>query len=226
MGGAVAQQSQGNRAEARTQSNQERVVAPQQLWVTKSSISGISADGRLVVSRDTESGGVMLHDLRSGETWLITDEHRAVSGPHEATAQISPDGLWIAFAVGSQFLGPWEQRLVRADGREIKSIFRSQGSGGLRPLAWTSDSRQVLCLAQTLERSAGQLTQKNGIVLVAASSGAVQKVKDDLGSARLGGISGSLSPDGRYIAYSGGLQTLIFSLEGTLDVPIVNPGGA
>ena len=225
MGGAAAQRAQGNRADARTQSHQERVAAPQQLWVTKSSISGISADGRLVVSRDMESAGVILHDLRSSETRLITDEHRAVSGPHEATAQLSPDGQWVAFAVGPQFLGPWELRLVRADGREIKSVFRSQGSGGLRPLAWTSDSRQLLCLAQTLERSAGQLTQKNGIVLVAASSGAVQKVKDDLGPARLGGISGSLSPDGRYIAYSGGLQTRIFSVEGTLDVPITIPGG-
>jgi Tol biopolymer transport system component len=137
--------------------------------------------------------------------------------------RVSPDGQWIAFVVGPDFLGPWELRLTRSDGGEARTLFRSERTGGLRPLAWSPDSRKLLCLSQSLEGSMTQ--QKNNLVLLDIPSGAVHTIKTDLGLARQA-LSGGISPDGRYVAYSDGRQTRIFAASGPGEATVANAGGS
>jgi hypothetical protein len=67
--------------------------------------------------------------------------------------------------------------------------------------------------------------QKNDLVLIDIPSGAVHTIRTDLGLARQN-LSGAISPDGRYVAYSGGMQTRIFSVNGPGEATVANAGGS
>jgi hypothetical protein len=221
--GAPPQDAKGNAAGGPTQANQLLLATPEQLWTTKSFITGISADGKRVVGRNVETAGVIIHDVASGETRTIADQHRAVSGPHEALGvAMSLDGMSIAFVVGPTFLGPWELRLIRSDGSDERTIFRSERAGGLRPLAWSTDSKGLLCLDQGLGVSMTE--QKNNLVMLDVQTGSVRAIATELGLARQS-ISGAISPDGRFVAYSSGMRTQIFSVVDASETPVLNAGG-
>ncbi len=110
----------------------------QQYFISTGGSEGVwmewSPDGEwLAISKTTEEGSLVLHNLRNGE--VIT-----TSG-HGANPRWSPSGDFIALQGPLADVGPWPLRVFRNDGTEILRVYGICASLGSR---WQGDELLAL----------------------------------------------------------------------------------
>ena len=153
----------------------------------------ITSKGRYIYHLDAEDGDdhIFRTDLKTGVKRQLT------KGPGEAgdSALVSPDDKWIAY---DWFVDDaWQLRVSRADGSDLRVIYRGDSLLYLRALAWSPDSAHVLVnmLRQDLRYE---------LALMAVSDGSMRTLVEE----RLPTLNGRLwdnragfSPDGKFVAY-------------------------
>ncbi len=148
-----------------------------------------SPDGRYFVHTDSESGDLVIRDLKSGESRLLTRD--AGAGGHYVSAfapVFSPDGSQVAYQWWSD--PKTSLRLIGSDGSNMRVLMDSTQRP--IPVAWSPDGKWI---------ALGLWNQDNStqIALISAVDGAVTQLKST-GWKRPG--IGGFSPDGRFLVYS------------------------
>lgn len=167
-------------------------VVLRRVWPNPVDILGSpTADGRLLSFVDWSTGDLAVREIATGKnrrlthkgTWTESDEYAEFS-------LISPDAQQIAYA---WFNGTrYELRAMQMDGNGVRTLHKNDELVYVQPSSWTPDGKKVVAVFSRRDR-----TQQ--IVLVNVADGAVQVLKsfDWRYPAKP-----SLSPDGRFIAYS------------------------
>jgi Tol biopolymer transport system component len=113
----------------------------------------------------------------------------APAGRRLCCSEISPDGTRIAYSIGrvSDGLDPSDETIIaNIDGSGVRTVYR----GGLAE-AWSADGQRILVYTR------GTPTAKIGWVMI--STGAVEWLSTAMDSVDLFKVS----PDGKYVAFSG-----------------------
>ena len=183
-------------------------TAIRQIWKGKRyDVSSVSADGTLAGCLDQETANLCVMDLRSGTPRLLTDygHWNQLKGAVNEN-RISPDGKWIAFHARLHSGG--ELRLIRTDGTEPKVLHRGTRADRIFPKGWTPDSQHILAAP-----SSGDL------ILISVATGEQRTVLKGTPNRAFGTFLTSISPDGKWLAYSSSLHPLcIVSMAGSGDV--------
>ncbi|MFC1717779.1 hypothetical protein ACFL6S_29235, partial [Candidatus Poribacteria bacterium] len=159
---------------------------------------GPSPDGRYI-SFTRWDGNLAVRDLTTGEQRTITDEGGNWGGYLRScgASTWSPDGK-IAYSWNCELRkdsyseGYNELRIIGLDGSESRALYRSKDPGSsIVPWDWSQDGKSIL----------GRQGESD-IVLVSVADGLVRILKSLEGLAG----RGSLSPDGRYVAYARSME--------------------
>jgi Tol biopolymer transport system component len=157
------------------------------------SVGSVSADGRFVSFTDWGTGGLVIHDLATGQDRPVTNNPPSgSSGESTESSLISPDSRQLAYD-WYNFDGSYDLRVVGLDGSKPR-VLRASGNGvsTLNPLAWSPDSRNLLA-------EVGKTDGTRDMMLMAVADGSTKLLKA-MGTDRSPG--GVFSPDGRYIAWA------------------------
>lgn len=161
-------------------------IVTRQVWTGEKLQGSISLDGRYISFTSTAKWPELaLHDLANGTDRKLANESYPPS-------VISPDGKYVAYTCAS--VG-WHVCAVGTEpGAKPRDLYVSPEYASLppKPGAWSSDDKSILA---TLLKTDGTAQ----IAWIAISDGSI-KVLKSLEWRRPG--RPSLSPDGRYIAYS------------------------
>ena len=204
-------------------------MVTRQVWAPALDMMGTpSPDGRyLSYVNWTGGGNLAVHDLKTGENQVLTDE-----GTWEKPMQMcdvsiwSPDSRQIAFYWIDRGTGN-HLRIVGLDGSKPRVIASSNSELGYDapwPRAWSHDGKYILAI-----RGVKDETQEQGydgqIVLVSVADGSLHVLKS-LGERR--GVNMSISPDGRYVVYeleekpgSKNRDIHLLAIDGSGDMPLV-----
>ncbi len=153
----------------------------------------VSRDGRYITYPYWDTGDLAIFDIATGEkrqithkgTWSDNDEFAQVSTP-------SPDGRQIAFA---WYKGAtYELRVIGIDGSQERTLYRNDNVTYMEPMAWSPNGEHIFASFYTKDN-------KMQVVSVSVANGG-ERVYKSFPSEPFGGIGMSLSPDGRYLAYS------------------------
>ncbi|MCX6538803.1 MAG: tetratricopeptide repeat protein [Acidobacteria bacterium] len=157
------------------------------------SIGSVSADGRFVSFTDWGTGGLVIHDLATGQDRPVTNNAlNGTSGESVESSLISPDSRQLAYNWYNPD-GSYDLRVVGLDGSKPR-VLRASGNGVSRvdPLAWSPDSRHLLT-------EFGKTDGTRDMMLMAVADGSTKLLKA-MGADRSPG--GVFSPDGRYIVWA------------------------
>jgi Tol biopolymer transport system component len=158
------------------------------------SVGAPSADGRYL-SFSGDGDELYVRDLREGTSHRLTTLGEK-SGGIEAVAEslVCPDGRYVAYGWDG---GPsFDLRILPVDRQlaEPRILHSSDETTYVVPVGCTPDGQSLLVL-RTLRDRTGQ------IAFVSLVDGSLRVLKSPRGWDQLGKVS--LSPDGRFIAYSG-----------------------
>ncbi len=142
----------------------------------------------------TGGGNLAVHDLKTGENRVLTDE-----GTWERPMQMcdvsiwSPDSRQIAFfwIDGSE----GSLRIVGLDGSKPRVLCVEGGAPW--PRAWSQDGKYILAIRSQKDESQ-ERGEEGQILLVSVADGSLRVLKS-LGKRHTRNMS--LSPDGRYVVY-------------------------
>jgi Tol biopolymer transport system component len=143
-----------------------------------------SPDGRRVAYVNTNDGGVYVRDVVSG------DVRQVASGLPNAWNYFpvwSPDGRRIAFSAQDQRTDSMSVKIVAVETRDVTVVPDTRLEGWIDVEDWSADGRSLLC-----DRSPH-------LALIAVEDGATAVLADSVNAGK-----GSLSPDGRFVAYATG----------------------
>jgi Tol biopolymer transport system component len=175
----------------------------------------VSRDGRYLSFIDWSTGDLAVRDLATGENRRLTKNGPQPFREYADFAAFSPDGRQLAYGWCCNSDGNYELRAIGIDGNGQRTVHRSAEFWYFLPLEWSRDGRHILSI----------VSQKGGnaLALVSASDGAVRLLK---ATARQQGAS--LSPDGRWLAYSipeeeppGQYDIHLLATDGTSDARLV-----
>lgn len=151
--------------------------------------ASISPDGRYLSFADGDPGDLAVHDLVTGATRRLTN--REESNGFAENSVISADSRQVAYAwFGKNVQFSLRILPLNAASATPRIIYQSDGADYEIPFAWTPDGKQLLVRHHLKDRA----TQ---IALVSIQDGSTRVLK----SFSWQYPRGSLSPDGRYIAY-------------------------
>ena len=145
-----------------------------------------SLDGRRVAYVTMSDGGVYVRDLASG------DVQRLAAGLPAAWHNFPkwpPDGRRLAVATTDWATKVTSIELIDVATHAVVAVpgTRTQGLGSINPADWSRDGRFLLCV------------REKHLVLIALDGGTMTTVADSVLESH-----GSLSPDGRFVAYAVG----------------------
>lgn len=191
-------------------------TAIRQIWKGKRyEVSSVSADGTLAGCLDRETSNLCVMDLRTGTHRLLTDygHWNQLKGAVNEN-RISPDGKWIAFHARLHSGG--ELRLIRTDGTEPKVLHRGTRTDRIYPKGWTADSQHILAVHSD---RASDGSFRGDLILISAATGEQRTVKKETPNMAFGDFRTSISPDGKWLAYSSSLHPLsIVPMAGSGEV--------
>jgi Tol biopolymer transport system component len=170
-------------------------------------LSGMEApspDGRYLTYTDWSTGDLAVRDLTTGTKRRLTadgglDKAGVNRSGYADSAMISPDDRLVAYPFVDAKHDRVELRVVpfsETDGRNPPILHRSDETRDLSLDGWTPDSKSILITRQLTD-------QTSQLDMVSIEDGSLRVLKSfswkTLGSA-------ALSPDGRYVAYSGAVS--------------------
>lgn len=177
----------------KTENGREKTaMTTRQVWAGEGvDIEGkISSDGRYLSFTDWSTGDIAVRDLQEGVSRRLTHKGDWSSQAYADFSTISPDGKEVAYIWydGKQC----DLRVVGTDGSEPRVIYQNDEVPWFWPHAWTPDKKFIATTFYRKDRT-------NQIALVSTSDRSVRILKSfDWRSP--GNLS--VSPDGRWIAYS------------------------
>jgi len=152
-----------------------------------------SPDGRFVAyTRIAVDGAVFTRDLKSGAVQQIVPGLPA--GWNQAPIW-SPDGRRLAFGVLPSRDAPPALKTVELTTREATTVPGTEGKA-LTPMDWSRDGKYLACRQRQPDRSFT-------LAIVTVGSGAISPVTDAAVRDEAS-VSGSFSPDSRFIAFARG----------------------
>jgi Tol biopolymer transport system component len=154
----------------------------------------VSHDGRYVTTSDPDSVHLLLHDLTTGEDRVLTTtESRQQEGTTEF-AVFSPDLTQVAYTrwYSSRDLPELHIVPARPGASDTPRVLKDPSFVGIIPHAWTPGGQSIL-----MESWGPEDIYQLGFISV--SDGSYRLLKT-VGIEPAAGVS--LSPDGRYVAYS------------------------
>jgi Tol biopolymer transport system component len=216
----AAQEVESHREQHRSPAQTESVIL-RQVWAGPERVDAtgsVSPNGRFYAFTDWETGNLAVRDLSSGETRILTDKGTWEDSPESAWyPQFSPDGKSIAFGwytTDSQR----ELRAIDLDGSNQRVLYRDEDLM-FWPSDWFPDGKSILARVIRSEDGA-QL-----IVRVSLTDSTLHVLKNlDRGN----DWHISVSPDGRFVAYSApqagdstNLDVFLFPADGGESTPVV-----
>lgn len=177
--------------------------------------NGLSSDARYLSHPDWLTGNIAVADLGNGTVRPITSNGsiNQKSGQFGECSIFSPDDRQLAYYwfAGDQS----ELRVIGVDGSKPRTLLRTPDY--IRPLDWSSDGRWIL--AELSAKGAG-----DRLAVVSAADGTMRAVK----TAQTSSLYAFFSPDGRFIAYSGGMapdptksDVFVMAADGSQQTEIV-----
>ena len=209
----------GNGIRPQTASAQEAAPVAKRVW-SPGGYDRVSVDGRYAPFTDWELKGIGVHDFETG-----ANLHIATGDADGESPVLSPDNSLVVYTYFDRARNGFVLRLanVRGDPRP-RDLIKGEPAGYVLAKGWTPDGKQVLFTEEA----------KDGIwqiSLVPVADGTRHVLK----SLKWGRPEASISPDGRWIAYStpaeGQPNSDIFVLaaDGSSEAPVVqhpaNDGG-
>lgn len=172
-----------------------------------------SPDDRHAVFTDWSDGHLAVRDLRTGTNRALTSGGYRDGHPEHAV--FSSDGREIAYTWMNYQTGTAELRIVPIAGGNPRTAYQNDDTVYLCPVGWTPDGKQVL---------AGRVTKaRTGQIAMISLQDESARVLKSFSWEDPGRIS--LSPDGRYVAYSapisgGGQEIFLLPVDGGREVNI------
>jgi Tol biopolymer transport system component len=200
-----------------------RVLSAEDTHEDDFNLISTSLDGRRVAYVRMSDGGVYVRDLASGDVQRLAAGLPAVF--HWYPPKWSADGRRLAVATVDQATKVTVIELIDVATHAAVGVpgTRTQGEGSINPAEWSRDGRFLLC------------ARGRRLVLIALDGGTETTLADSVL-----GRHGSLSPDGRFVAYAvgaagdsrvfvqpvaGGPPRLISSPQGASWNPVWSPDG-
>jgi Tol biopolymer transport system component len=191
-------------------------------------VGGLSSDGRYLSFVDWDTGDLAVRDLTTGMSRHLTDKGSWEDSDEFAEYSVmSPDGKQVAYAWSNKD-GAYELRVLGLDGSGRRVLLQGEKEDWLCPVDWSPDGSRIL--VNLLRNALSEERTVSESLFVSLKDGSKHAIK----SPTLPGGSDSwtwlerLSPDGRYVAYTGAAtegseQTDIFllDLEGGRGSPLV-----
>ncbi|UCG85361.1 MAG: PD40 domain-containing protein [Gemmatimonadota bacterium] len=191
---ATAGLAAASRVSSDSRQDSSRLVA-RRVWFPAEDANfwgGPSPDGRYLSYTHFGKGNLAIYDLRTGEYRLLT---RNASLPEEnefaLNSTFAPDGKRIAYA-WENLQGFHELRVTGVDGSAPQVLY-SNPAFNTYPTEWSSDGESVLVCLESLREE-----RPNGIGVIAIADGSLRLLKQ----LDRGGDNPTISPDGRFVAYS------------------------
>lgn len=163
--------------------------------------AALSPDGQWMVVHDWDSGDLAKLDLATLDRTRLNIKTGDWASPDEARSPaLSRDGsvlayLWYSAEADDRGEPPYAMRTLELGSGSHRTVLASPATLPI-PLAWSADGASIL--AEILRREAGDTTSELAWVSVADGAvNAVMKIGERLWNRRV-----SVSPDGRFIAYS------------------------
>ena len=147
-----------------------------------------SPDGRRVAYISRSDGGVYARDVASGEVQEVASGRPAVWNYFPIW---SPDGRRLAFAEENEETGAMSVKIIDLVSREAVVVPGTEVEGWIDVEDWSRDGRYLLCNLSPQPFSA--------LALIAVDDGTMTVLADSVYQG-----TGSLSPDGRFVAYAVG----------------------
>ena len=186
----------GNGIRPTVASAQQVAPTAKQIWLSEPGdevdVNRPSPDGRYLCFTDWGTGNLNLRDLTTGTSRHLTDTgslFEGGSGDYGYVCVISSDNRQAAYLWQQSRLRKLELRTISLAGGTPRTV--PNFSDYAEPQGWTPDGKQLLVM-RNLEGGTGQLA------LVSVQDGLIQALK----SFPWTKVHASLSPDGRFIAYS------------------------
>jgi Tol biopolymer transport system component len=158
-----------------------------------------SSDGRYLSFTNWYSGNLAVRDLTTGEHRNLTDEGTWDEPDRVAGCSVwSPDGVQIAYGWLNE--DHWELRIVGFHGSKPRVLCcdeKIKAHYGIIPYTWSQDGKHILARFYR-NPSPGEKVWE--IVLVSVADGSARILRSLKGMVQWSPMS--LSPDGRYVAYS------------------------
>lgn len=153
--------------------------------------NGLSSDARHLSHVDWLTGNIAIAELTSGTVRPVTTTGsiNQRNGQFGECSVFSPDDKQLAYYWYADDHS--ELRIAGLDGSKPRTLFRTEEY--LRPLDWSPDGRSILIVVSA--RAGHQQ-----LVLLSAGDGAARVLETPQDHS----LKGLFSPDGRYVAYSGG----------------------
>lgn len=153
---------------------------------------GPSPDGRYLSYTHFGKGNLAIHDLRTGESRLLTSNASLPeSNEFALNSAFAPDGKRIAYA-WENLQGFHELRTIGVDG-SARRVLYSNPAYNTYPTEWTSRGESVLVFLESLRQE-----HPDGIGIIAVANGSLHLLKE----LERGGGDPTISPDGLFVAYS------------------------
>lgn len=170
----------------------DSVTSTRKVWNSDSAWGAPSPDGRLLTFVDWTTGDLAIRDLTTGQSRRITKKNTpSLAAGFALTSVFSPDSKQVAYA-WSYKESYYDLRVCDLDGSNSRILYHDEQSTSVHPWEWSKDGKHILTSFQKKDG-----TSQIALVSVADGSARIVKTLDSRGGGRL-----SLSPDGRYIAYS------------------------
>ncbi len=156
-----------------------------------------SPDGRYLSYTDWSTGDLAIRDLKTGAKRRLTDDGGwDKTHGYAAESLISPDSRQVAYVFLDQERSRADLRVASLSGDAAshhKILHHSDETAYLTLDGWTPDNRSILVTRQLTDRS-------SQIAMISIDDGSLRVLKS-FGWRTLAEVA--LSPDGRYVAYSG-----------------------
>lgn len=198
---------------------QGAVVPAQKLWDYGRYDDVVSPDGTYIVHGGSD---LVLREVPSGRERNLT---KSVDGSeHSAfSARPSPDSRWVLYDWNEKGK-PHELRIISRDGGVPRVIFRFEAGLGadassLGPLGWSPDARTVIVLTRVRRKGASDWDPAEYLSVPVSGGSPSRLVPKETVP-----LSGSVSPDGRCLAYAKSQDIYLLSLaDGTSHVVAPHP---
>jgi Tol biopolymer transport system component len=153
----------------------------------------LSPDGRFAVQTDWTTGDLALRDLETSEVRHLTHNNAPFDQGEAEDAKLSRDGASVAYTWYDIPEPGYKLGVVDIAGRNPRLIYSDRGTTWIEPADWSPDGQYILA-SRTVED-----THAEELLLISSADGrarVLKSVPDGLG------FDGSVSPDGRYVAFS------------------------
>ena len=174
--------------------NRGQGLTVRQVWADPNAVStGTSSpDGQYLSYVDWSTGDLAILEVATGKSRRLTNKGSwSESDEFAEVSVISPDGKQVAYGWWNK-AKLYDLRVVGIDGSNPRVFYSSEEVTWAEPVAWSPDGKEIVAVIRRKDRT-------NQIVSIPLASGSPRTLKA-LGQRRASGVS--LSPDGRYIAYS------------------------